>query len=134
MKVAIINKETLRIASWYDGNAPKDKGGEWGDPNKFEHIVWESLDTDGVEALRDPGSDEISLQVNASVQNTIRMEALRIQRDAKLKQSDWTQMPDSPLSVGVKNAWAAYRQELRDMPENIEDLANPMWPTEPVEP
>jgi hypothetical protein len=41
------------------------------------------------------------------------------QRDQFLAQSDWTQMPDSPLSAEVKAAWAQYRQELRDLPANL---------------
>ena len=44
---------------------------------------------------------------------------VRNQRDQLLAQSDWTQMPDSPLSVEVKAAWAQYRQELRNLPENL---------------
>lgn len=34
-----------------------------------------------------------------------------------LKASDWTQLPDSPLSEEEKNEWAVYRQALRDIPE-----------------
>lgn len=41
---------------------------------------------------------------------------LREKRDGLLKASDWTQMPDSPLSDTKKAEWAAYRQELRDLP------------------
>jgi hypothetical protein len=37
-----------------------------------------------------------------------------------LSQSDWTQLPDSPLSEEAKAAWAEYRQALRDMPKGID--------------
>ena len=59
---------------------------------------------------------------------------LRNRRLQKLKQSDWTQSPDSPLSDTKKLEWAAYRQALRDIPENypeailIDDI---IWPTKP---
>ena len=43
----------------------------------------------------------------------------RVERDAKLKESDWTQIADAPVD---KVAWAAYRQALRDLPTNSE------WP------
>ena len=33
-----------------------------------------------------------------------------------LKESDWTQMTDSPLSDEKKAEWAVYRQALRDLP------------------
>jgi hypothetical protein len=63
---------------------------------------------------------------------------LRIIRDSKLGESDWSQMPDSPLSEEKKIEWREYRQELRDLPENITDpkplvlnLDDPAWPTNP---
>lgn len=31
--------------------------------------------------------------------------------------SDWTQLPDAPLTAEQKQAWAEYRQELRDASE-----------------
>jgi hypothetical protein len=37
-------------------------------------------------------------------------------RDAQLRASDWTQMPDSPLTDAQRQAWAVYRQALRDFP------------------
>jgi len=33
-----------------------------------------------------------------------------------LEGSDWTQMPDSPLTDEQRQAWATYRQALRDFP------------------
>jgi len=38
---------------------------------------------------------------------------VRQNRDQKLKDSDWTQVADAPVS---KEDWAAYRQALRDLP------------------
>lgn len=42
-------------------------------------------------------------------------------RNYKLFQSDWSQLSDAPLTEDQKNAWQVYRQELRDLPENITD-------------
>ena len=42
-------------------------------------------------------------------------------RDSLLFQSDWTQLADVSLPDDQKNAWSIYRQQLRDLPENIED-------------
>lgn len=60
---------------------------------------------------------------------------VRSQRDQLLAQSDWTQMPDSPLPDEIKAAWAAYRQALRDLPptvteetENWFDVVFPIHP------
>ena len=41
---------------------------------------------------------------------------MRIHRDRLLAESDWTQLPDSPLTDSKKQAWATYRQALRDFP------------------
>ena len=38
-------------------------------------------------------------------------------RNRRLQDSDWTQMPDSPLTDTKKTEWATYRQALRDLPQ-----------------
>ena len=40
---------------------------------------------------------------------------IREKRNRYLLASDWTQMPDSPLSDEKKAEWRTYRQALRDM-------------------
>lgn len=55
-------------------------------------------------------------------------EAARQQRNRLLSESDWTQIADAPVD---KQAWANYRQQLRDVssqqgfPESVE------WPVKP---
>ena len=39
---------------------------------------------------------------------------MRTHRNQALKESDWTQTADNPISN--KAAWATYRQQLRDFP------------------
>lgn len=51
-----------------------------------------------------------------------------LQRNALLRESDWTQLPDVPLST--KEAWATYRQALRDITQQA-DPFNITWPTPP---
>jgi hypothetical protein len=41
--------------------------------------------------------------------------SVRTSRDDKLKECDWTQLDDTPLSNTVKATWAIYRQALRDV-------------------
>ena len=45
--------------------------------------------------------------------NEQKWEQIKLWRNAKLAQSDWTQLPDAPVD---KAAWATYRQALRDLP------------------
>lgn len=44
-------------------------------------------------------------------------------RSGALAATDWTQTADSPLAAEQKNAWARYRQELRDFPASIASIA-----------
>ena len=55
----------------------------------------------------------------------------RSERDGLLATSDWTQMPDSPLTDEKKAEWAIYRQALRDLPSSTTDPSNPTWPDKP---
>ena len=41
------------------------------------------------------------------------LERMRLHRDRLLKESDWTQVADSPVD---RQAWATYRQALRNFP------------------
>lgn len=56
----------------------------------------------------------------------------RALRDRLLTASDWTQMPDAPLSEEVRNAWAEYRQALRGVPEQEGFPASIAWPDAPA--
>ena len=53
-------------------------------------------------------------------------EIRRLSRDRRLASSDWTQLPDSPLSAEDRALWAEYRQALRDF-----DPAADSWPIPP---
>lgn len=63
--------------------------------------------------------------------NDLIMDRFRSERNELLSSSDWTQMPDAPLDTSTKQSWAAYRQELRDLPGNTSDPENVVWPTMP---
>jgi hypothetical protein len=56
------------------------------------------------------------------------LERLRMQRDALLKASDWTQIADAPVD---KAAWATYRQALRDLPSSVSDPRDAEFPAQP---
>lgn len=56
---------------------------------------------------------------------------LRRQRNQLLTQSDWTQLADVPLTQEQKNAWAVYRQALRDVPSSFSTLEDVVWPETP---
>ena len=54
--------------------------------------------------------------------------SVRQTRDTKLSDCDWTQLTDSPVD---KQAWAAYRQALRDVPTQAGFPWDVQWPNKP---
>jgi beta-glucosidase/6-phospho-beta-glucosidase/beta-galactosidase len=61
----------------------------------------------------------------------ITIDQIRLERNKALARTDWTQVPDSPLSPEKKQQWAVYRQGLRDMLNNVTDPAGVVWPVQP---
>ena len=61
----------------------------------------------------------------------ISEDAKRVERNRLLRISDWTQMDDVPLSNESKEAWAMYRQELRDAPSTWSNVEF-TWPVDPA--
>lgn len=59
---------------------------------------------------------------------------IRNRRNTLLKESDWTQMSDSPLSDSKKTEWATYRQSLRDLPTSNSSASSYDDVTFPSEP
>jgi hypothetical protein len=63
------------------------------------------------------------------IEHDYLMSPIRSERNTLLSSSDWTQVPDAPVDAVL---WAAYRQELRDMPITITDPTEDIvWPTPP---
>ena len=61
----------------------------------------------------------------------IAWEAVRVDRNGRLSGSDWTALADSPLSEVEEAAWFAYRQSLRDVPQDHDDPTDITWPEPP---
>jgi hypothetical protein len=53
---------------------------------------------------------------------------MRYQRDRLLAESDWTQVADAPVD---REAWAQYRQALRDFPSTWEPSDTADFPDPP---
>ena len=73
------------------------------------------------------------------VKNAYPMRLLRVERDKRLAETDWTQNPDVPEAT--RNAWVTYRQALRDLPSTATptldsdgdlDKSSVAWPTKPL--
>jgi hypothetical protein len=69
-----------------------------------------------------------------ATKSTQAEDSARLVRDMRnnlLTQSDWTQLKDTGLDSDSESAWATYRQELRDLPEQAGFPDNVVYPTQP---
>lgn len=89
-----------------------------------------SIIVNGQHGIMPTDEYEATLKEWAENAFTYSLEKMRTKRDQALRDSDWTQIPDAPVDA---KAWAAYRQQLRDLPATIEDPTQPVdWPTPPA--
>ena len=81
-----------------------------------------------------PTETEVNSKISA-LDNAEPMRLLRIERDARIVQTDWRASSDLTLT----SAWSTYRQALRDITTQTPklgsdyelDLTSVTWPTEP---
>ena len=101
--------ETTRYQTAFKDGVEQDAKGKW---------VWKWTITEM--------SDEAKAAMDAQ-----QAEAVRSTRNTKIAQCDWTQLDDTPLSNSKKLEWAAYRQELRDIPAQSGFPWDVAWPSQP---
>lgn len=100
---------TVDHAKTVTEGAPTEDQGIW-------HQVW---------VITDATTGEIA-ERTTSKSNDVRSE-----RTKRLADCDWTQLPDAPVDQA---AWAAYRQELRDITKQVGFPWNVVWPRDPYSP
>jgi hypothetical protein len=64
----------------------------------------------------------------APIEDYLLLQRVRKKRDLLLQQSDWTQLIDAPVD---REAWADYRQALRDLPQQEGFPREVVWPEVP---
>lgn len=101
--------------------------------DRIVHYNPPSLDTEMYTAAPDmpvpPEADSVTF-TTVPRPTEIAWTVVRRRRNEKLRDSDWTQMPDNGIEPTKKQEWVAYRQKLRDItkeqaPHSI------IWPTPP---
>ena len=65
------------------------------------------------------------------VYTSVAVIEIRTKRNRLLYESDWTQLPNGPLSSELQTAWATYRQALRDVTAQPGFPTDVVWPTSP---
>ena len=105
-----------------------------------EKYAWHGYEYSGLDWL-DSGSAPTESEIDAEVtrlNNAEPMKLLRLERNARLAASDWTQSRDLTLSNDAD--WKTYRQALRDLPASASpkldsigdlDFSSVTFPTEP---
>ena len=84
----------------------------------------------GENIIREMNDDEYAEWLSeAPKREQAASESARSIRNQKLKDSDWTQLSDSPSQN--KLAWATYRQALRDVPQQSGFPTMIDWPVAP---
>ena len=74
---------------------------------------------------------KIDAAANPTLTDAEKLAKFKFERNGRLAISDWTQLPDSPLSSTKKTEWATYRQTLRDLPASNSDPEKPTLHNEP---
>ncbi|WLH69611.1 tail fiber assembly protein [Pseudomonas sp. FP2309] len=69
--------------------------------------------------------------VPAELHPLIKWQVIRSARDQDLATSDYAAMPDYPMLDESKVAFLAYRQGLRDIPDQGSDPDAVVWPSKP---
>lgn len=115
---------------YMDGNAIKDNGTRLGTSEMLETDFpdknWVVIPVDEVPSnWRDmvvenrqliPAPKKI-MKIRKQTENARKSEALRIERDGKLAETDKYMIPDFPISEEEREQYKTYRQYLRDLPE-----------------
>lgn len=58
--------------------------------------------------------------------------SLRAERNRRLSETDWIMLPDAPCPAGTtREQWQAYRQALRDVPQQPGAPYDVTWPEPP---
>ena len=63
------------------------------------------------------------------LENAEPLKLLRVERNAKLAETDWTQSRDVTLTNDAD--WTTYRQALRDITDTYTSLDDVVWPEKP---
>jgi hypothetical protein len=107
------------------------------------YLPFEKLDTEGKKVISTDGSYKICLDgvvrenielIDLTLEEKLDL-WLRPTRNYYIMSSDWTQLSDAPLTAEKKAEWAAYRQALRNMPEDYSEITSAnsiIWPTKPT--
>lgn len=145
--IIYVNKDTLEIVKNYSYWGKYMPHVPYKEPEIPENCVKLNMDEKyGLSQIKIVKNDNEYKIVYAPEKHKIEIEKIRKEearekRNKLLIESDWTTLSDVPLSDEKKNEWKKYRQQLRDITDNmgitidnynsfhINDI---LWPTKPI--
>lgn len=92
------------------------------------HTIYDPITGGNIE-VPFTAEEEAELAAQFDAQRPDREKAVRQERNRRLADCDWTQLPDAPVDAAL---WAVYRQELRDVTAQAGFPDNVVWPAPPV--
>ena len=79
--------------------------------------------------VKQPSDSAINSITDKTILDEDNMKILRMERNNKLAETDWTQSRDVTLSNDAD--WKTYRQALRDITKDYKSLEDVKWPEKP---
>lgn len=120
----LLGNDDLRTHGWYPVRfVPAEKTEN--DVVTGQSFVIQGNEVVQYEQIRPKTQEEIENE------NAILWQNVRNERNKLLLETDWTQISDAPLTTEQKTEWQTYRQELRNITNQI-DPHNIIWPTKPL--
>jgi hypothetical protein len=124
----------VHALQWYD---------TWGEIEYNDTTPNERIENLGIfeQAITDFNNEKKILQDELDAIEAARdyWEELRVLRNERLSDCDWTQISDVPFTEEQKISWKNYRQLLRDLPESITEpkqlvlnSTDSNWPVKPT--
>ncbi|HEY7823189.1 MAG TPA: tail fiber assembly protein [Acidimicrobiia bacterium] len=93
--------------------------------NDYSTLLWDESNTAPKPTLADLEA------AWPAVRDARAWDRIRAERDRLLTGCDWTQIADAPVDATAKQAWADYRQALRDVPQDFATPEEVVWPEAP---
>jgi hypothetical protein len=76
-------------------------------------------------------AEELQEMADRAAEADLDFSMVRMDRDGMLRNTDWTQIADATLGAHTAEEWAAYRQELRDLPAGFSKVSEVVFPDDP---
>jgi len=119
----VFDNQTLKQYGWYPYRFVETQKNE----NQYydgSDFVIEENEVVEYQKVRNKTEQEITEEIESM------WRSIRDRRNVFLTESDWTQLPDSPLTNQKQTEWQIYRQSLRDITTQLNPFSIE-WPTPP---